>query len=178
VILLRNMDPEHGLCNGTRMTIVRIARNVLETKILTGEFAGQKRLIPRIKLNSAQEDFAYIISRIQFPLRLCFSMTINKSQGQSFERVGVDLRAPPFSHGQFYVAMSRVTDVRRLSILTLPPDAGNRDNKILECIMYSQARVRGLFPLVLYTLSLDQLLSHCGERLAVSTRMNLSITRF
>jgi hypothetical protein len=142
VILLRNMDPEHGLCNGTRMTIVRIARNVLETRILTGEFAGQKRLIPRIKLNSAQEDFAYIISRIQFPLRLCFSMTINKSQGQSFERVGVDLRAPPFSHGQFYVAMSRVTDVRRLSILTLPPDAGNRDNKILKNIVYPEVLIR------------------------------------
>jgi len=50
------------------MTIVRIARIVLETKILIGEFAGQKRLIPRIKLNSAQENFAYIISRIQFAI--------------------------------------------------------------------------------------------------------------
>jgi ATP-dependent exoDNAse (exonuclease V) alpha subunit len=96
------------------MTIVRIARIVLETKILTGEFAGQKRLIPRIKLNSAQEDFANIISRIQFPFPLYFSITINDSEGQSFERVGVVLRAPPFSHGQFYVAMSRVTDSRRL----------------------------------------------------------------
>jgi ATP-dependent exoDNAse (exonuclease V) alpha subunit len=108
----------------------------LETKILTGEFAGQKQLIPRIKLNSAQEDFAYIISRIQFPLRLYFIMTINKAQGQSFHRVGVDSRAPPFSHGQSYVAMSRVTNVRRFSILTLPPDAGNGYNGILKKIVY------------------------------------------
>jgi hypothetical protein len=32
-------------------------------------------------------------------------MTINKSQGQSFKFVGVDLRAPTFSHGQFYVGL-------------------------------------------------------------------------
>jgi len=34
-------------------------------------------------------------------------MTINKSQGQSVEHVGVDLRTPVFSHGQLYVALSR-----------------------------------------------------------------------
>jgi ATP-dependent exoDNAse (exonuclease V) alpha subunit len=121
------------------MIIVRIARIVLETNILTG---GQKRLIPRIKLNSAQEDFAYIISRIQFPLPLYFSITINESQGQSFERVGVDLWAPPFSHSQFYVAMSRVKDVRRLSILILPRNAGNGDNKILKKYCYLEGFIR------------------------------------
>jgi ATP-dependent DNA helicase PIF1 len=91
VILLRNLDPDRGLCNGTRLTVVRMTPNIIELKILTGEHAGQKRLIPRIKLTSHAEDFPFLITRLQFPIRLCFSMTINKSQGQSFRIVGVDL---------------------------------------------------------------------------------------
>jgi len=54
-------------------------------------------------------------------LRLCFAMTLNKSQGQSFSCVGVDLRIPPFTHDQLYVALSRVTDIANL-LLLLPPN--------------------------------------------------------
>ena len=35
-------------------------------------------------------------------------MTINKSQGQTFENVGIDLRKDFFNHGRLYVALSRV----------------------------------------------------------------------
>ena len=86
-------------------------------RIITEDFAGENRLIPRIKLTTSTDDFPFAISRLQFPVRLCFAMTINKSQGQSFRRVGVDLRMPVFSHGQLYVAMSRVTDIRGLCVL-------------------------------------------------------------
>jgi hypothetical protein len=96
-----------------------MAPNIIEIKILTGEHAGQKRLIPRVKLTSQAEDFPFLITRLQFPICLCFSMTINKSQGQSFRNVGVDLRAQVFCHGLFYVAMSRITDASRLFLLTL-----------------------------------------------------------
>ena len=58
-------------------------------------------------------------------------MTINKSQGQSFDTVGVDLRIPVFSHGQFYVAMSRVTDIDRLTVL-LPE--GDRSGKVANIV--------------------------------------------
>ena len=44
-------------------------------------------------------------------------MTVNKSQGQSLETIGIDLRFPAFSHGQLYVALSRVTDASRLLVL-------------------------------------------------------------
>jgi ATP-dependent DNA helicase PIF1 len=44
-------------------------------------------------------------------------MTVNKSQGQSFNFVGVDLRIPVFTHGQLYVALSRATDIGGLSVL-------------------------------------------------------------
>jgi ATP-dependent exoDNAse (exonuclease V) alpha subunit len=44
-------------------------------------------------------------------------MTINKSQGQSVKFVGLDLRTPAFTHGQFYVAVSRVTSVSNIKAI-------------------------------------------------------------
>ncbi|GFV15902.1 ATP-dependent DNA helicase [Trichonephila clavipes] len=45
---------------------------------------------------------------LQFPERLAFAMTINKAQGQSLQECGLNLENPCFSHGQLYVACSRV----------------------------------------------------------------------
>jgi ATP-dependent exoDNAse (exonuclease V) alpha subunit len=45
--------------------------------------------------------------RNQFPIIPAFAMTINKSQGQSFKKVGISLANPVFAHGQLYVALSR-----------------------------------------------------------------------
>ena len=43
-------------------------------------------------------------------------MTINKSQGQTFEKIGIDLRKDVFNHGQLYVACSRVRSWNALKI--------------------------------------------------------------
>jgi ATP-dependent DNA helicase PIF1 len=117
VMLLRNMDPANGLCNGTRMTLLRASTGCLEVRLNGGSFDGQTRLIYRTKLSSNEEDFHFRLTRLQFPVRLGFAMTINKSQGQSLTHVGVDLRKPVFTHGQLYVALSRATDVHNISIL-------------------------------------------------------------
>jgi len=57
-------------------------------------------------------------------------MTINKSQGQSLDTVGVDLRSPVFVriHGQLYAALSRVTDVKSLSVLLPAKWEGKTEN--------------------------------------------------
>src|SRR6201996_9581617 len=71
--------------------------------------------IPRIPLIPSEYPFEF--KRLQFPLKVCFAMTINKSQGQSLKLAGIDLREDCFSHGQFYVACSRVSSPSSLVIL-------------------------------------------------------------
>jgi hypothetical protein len=77
--------------------------------ILGGQFDGENRYIPRILLTNEMKGGGWIHCRRQFPVRLCFAMTINKSQGQSVRTVGVDLHSPVFTHGQLNVAFTRVT---------------------------------------------------------------------
>jgi hypothetical protein len=117
IMVLRNLDAAHGVCNGSRGILTRLRRRVLEVKLLTGDFAGQKVFIPRISNQPTEDQVAFKFTRRQFPVRLGFAMTFNKSQGQSVKHVGLDLRRPVFSHGQFYVGVSRVTSVSNIKVI-------------------------------------------------------------
>ena len=118
VMLLRNLDPSEGLCNGTRIIVTQMNANVIEGRVLSGDHVGRRCLIPRIGLDSATTSgLPFILRRRQFPIRLSFAMTINKSQGQSLHTVGVNLTQPVFAHGQLYVALSRGQDGRMVKVL-------------------------------------------------------------
>lgn len=114
VMLLRNLNPPK-LCNGTRLRVKALHRNVIEATVFTGCARGESVFIPCIPLIPSEYPFEF--KRLQFPLKVCFAMTINKSQGQSLKVAGIDLREDCFSHGQFYVACSRVSSPSSLVIL-------------------------------------------------------------
>ncbi|XP_023315514.1 ATP-dependent DNA helicase PIF1-like [Trichogramma pretiosum] len=105
IILLRNINPPR-LCNGTRLAVKMLMKNIIEATILNGKYKGTDVLLPRIPM--IPTDMPFEFKRLQFPIRLAFAMTINKSQGQSLQVCGIDLENPCFSHGQLYVACSRV----------------------------------------------------------------------
>ncbi|RCV30729.1 hypothetical protein SETIT_6G118500v2, partial [Setaria italica] len=124
VILLRNIDLANGLCNGTRLGVRGFQRNSIDAEIVLGLHARKRVFLPRIPLcPSDDEMFPFQFKRKQFPIRLSFAMTVNKSQGQTIPNVGVYLPAPMFSHGQLYVAMSRATARTNIKILALLPNA-------------------------------------------------------
>lgn len=127
LILLCNLAPSHGLCNGTRVVLRRASERVLEVQIVGGEHNAKVALIPRISLKPSGRagQYTFTLRRLQFPVRLAFAISINKAQGQSVCHVGIDLRQPVFTHGQLYVALSRATSSHRVHVL-LPEDAGQR----------------------------------------------------
>ena len=66
-------------------------------------------------------------------------MTINKSQGQTLDVMGLYLPKPVFVHGQLNVALTRVTDWRNIHIyVTNHGRYQNDDNVYTKNIVFKE----------------------------------------
>ncbi|CAN0880300.1 ATP-dependent DNA helicase PIF1 [Linum grandiflorum] len=117
VMLLRNLNPAAGLCNGTRILLTNLGDHVLRGIIVGGTMEGTVVVIPRIVLDVKAARWPFTLKRRQYPIRLCYAMTISKSQGQTLDKVGLFLPKPVFAHGQLYVAVSRIRSAEGLHIV-------------------------------------------------------------
>ena len=138
LMLLRNLSPTDGLCNGTRLIAGRVlSPRLMEATIACGKNAGRQVLIPRLPLLPPDGDFPFRWERRQFPVRAGFAMTVNKAQGQTLGRVAVLLEEPVFSHGQLYVAASRVgrpADLR----FALPAGSDGRTRNVVYAEVFGR----------------------------------------
>ncbi|XP_021965954.1 uncharacterized protein LOC110861154 [Folsomia candida] len=100
IMLLRNLNTKRGLCKGTPLIVKELKPNLIIAEVISGTANGRFVFIPRIDLAPITPDLPFILHRRQFPVKLAFAMTINKSQGQTFDKVGLHLPEPVFSHGQ------------------------------------------------------------------------------
>jgi ATP-dependent DNA helicase PIF1 len=123
VLLMRNLRPAAGLCNGVRMIVRRVGTRVITCQIAVGDHAGSTALIPRVITCPSDDKYPFPFQRLQFPLQPAFALTINKSQGQTLSFVGLMLTPPVFTHG-LNVAMSRVGSPDNIRILTPQDDQG------------------------------------------------------
>ena len=101
------------IANNSRVLIVAIGEHTVTVRTM-GENTERTIKIPRITFKfRLPYGKSYQLTRKQFPLRLAYAMTYNKSQSQTLSKVLLDVTSPPFSHSQLYVALSRVRDCQR-----------------------------------------------------------------
>lgn len=67
-------------------------------------------------------------------------MTINKAQGQTLDKVGLFLRSPVFTHGQLYVACSRVRsmDSLRIQLAETPRQSAKNGETVTDNIVFKE----------------------------------------
>jgi hypothetical protein len=103
-----------GLANNSRICIIAIHQHCVEV-LTVGDCAERNIRIPRISFKfRLPYGKSFQLTRLQFPQRLAYAMTYNKSQSQTLVKVLLNITSPPFSHGKLYVSLSRVRDCRNI----------------------------------------------------------------
>lgn len=116
VMLLKNIDANRGLVNGRRGTITnvfkdKITGNPVVVSVFFDEISDFKQQLEDIrivKMDTFNHFNGKTFNFYQFPLKICYSVTAHKAQGQTLEKVAIAIDEPAFAHGAFYVAISRV----------------------------------------------------------------------
>ena len=101
---------------------LKLTQNSIQAQIINGTNFGKQVIIPRLRVTLPDKRLPLKIVRKQYPISVSFAMTINKSQGQSLSKVGLYLPRPVFTHGQMYVAVSRVKSKKGLKVVVCDQD--------------------------------------------------------
>jgi len=116
VMLLTNMNQEHGLVNGSRGIVTGYSPGGLPMVRFLG--FTDPVLVDRAHWWLADHD---MIGRSQIPLKVAYAITIHKSQGATLDSALIDVGSRTFEYGQAYVALSRCRSLEGLYIWSLDP---------------------------------------------------------
>lgn len=123
-MIRRNIDVSIGLANGVVGEITSISRDPKTNEVnsinIFVKKTGIEHTITRMEFKFMVMDNVYV-TRQQFPISICYTMTIHKCQGISVENALVDAGDPIFAPGQGYVAFSRVTELKGLHLISFDP---------------------------------------------------------
>ena len=119
IILIKN-DPAKQWVNGTLAKITALSKDSIKVDI-----NGRACEVSRVKWQKIEYSYNKEKDKIeenivgvfeQYPIKLAWAITIHKSQGQTFDKVVLDLGHGAFTHGQVYVALSRCTCLKGITL--------------------------------------------------------------
>ncbi|GKD87859.1 ATP-dependent DNA helicase PIF1-like protein, partial [Tanacetum coccineum] len=140
IMLWRNIDQPNGLCNGTRLQVLKLTRTSISAQIINETHFGNMVIILRLRITPSDKRLPLKIVRKQYPISLSFATTINKCQGQSLSKVGLYLPRLVFTHGQLYVVVSRVKSKKGLKVVVFDPD-GNISKTTTNVVYKEELKV-------------------------------------
>jgi ATP-dependent DNA helicase PIF1 len=151
-VMMLNNDSEKRWVNGSLGIIAEIKQSagddILLVKLENGETVDVKKYTWEIYQYYYDEASESLGSKVigyftQYPLKLAWAVTIHKSQGQTFERVVIDVGFGTFAHGQMYVALSRCTTLNGI-ILKKPIVKSHvlMDNRIHQFMSHFQEETK------------------------------------
>ena len=127
VMLLKNIDIDSGLVNGSRGIITEFIEDLPSVRFLN----GVERIIDISTWDILDNDNKCISTITQIPLKVAYAISIHKSQGCSLDCVEIDL-GNIFEYGQAYVALSRVKSLQGLSVVNINFDKINAHLNAVE----------------------------------------------
>lgn len=134
-LLLSNLDIERGFVNGTIGKIVKFENSLPVFQNENGDTIivdnQTWEINEQIFNKNGSITYKPVASRKQLPLKLGYSFSIHKVQGNSLNKVSIDF-GRAFEDGQVYVALSRATNLNSLSIKNLHPDMVKTNFKCLD----------------------------------------------
>lgn len=150
VMLLTN-DPLDRWANGTLGRIETLSSDddgpVVTVRLRDGRAVDVREhrweiTRPRVRAGALEHEVVGSFS--QLPMKLAWAITIHKSQGQTLDRVVVDLTGGTFANGQLYVALSRCTSMEGLVLRreVLPRDLKS-DMRIRRFLASASAATSG-----------------------------------
>lgn len=121
IMMLKN-DTQKRWVNGTLGKIKTLSDDEIEVEIEGTTYPLEKATweVIEYQYNKEEKKIESIItgSFTQYAIKLAWAITIHKSQGQTFEKVVVDLGNGAFAHGQTYVALSRCKSLEGIVLKT------------------------------------------------------------
>ena len=138
VMFLANDNEAHLYHNGSTGVVVSFKKNSVYVRLDSNgieiEVLRHKWVNNKYEYNSTSKMMESVecVSFSQLPLRLAWAVTIHKSQGMTFDKLVVDAKAS-FSPGQVYVALSRATGTKNLTLSSpILPETLSVDPQILN----------------------------------------------
>ena len=128
IMFIKN-DNQGRWVNGTMGTVEEASEDKIVVKLENGNvytLSTEKWNNVKFEFDENEDKITPKIvgSMTQYPIKLAWAVTIHKSQGQTFDKLLIDLGRGAFSHGQTYVALSRARNLSgiRLKRRVLPSD--------------------------------------------------------